>query len=475
MPEELCRHIGREVAQGLIAIHDAGILHRDLKPENVLITADHAIKIMDLGVARLQDESTRLSQTGAFVGSLEYAAPEQFQEGGKTVDGRADLHALGVLLYELATGRHPFRGDDARTVLRKILDEEPRKVGEINPQLTAFFEEVVQTLLAKDRDKRFSTAAEVMHVLESGESGTWWQDRARVLRAITQRPLRRIRIPRETALYGREQDLARLRRLYEEVQQGAGRVLLIEGEAGIGKTRLVDEFVGLLREEGEDINFLFGSYPPGGAATAAGAFSTAYREHFGEAGLEESLASYLPTTPALLPAFAALLRGESTPTGTEGLTKDTLQTVFVHCTRGLAAERPTIVLVDDLHFAPEEGRALFSSMAMSVPGHRLLLLGTLRPTDDPHWVAGLTRLDQAVHLQLPRLGAKDLALLLRDAFHSERLADELAPRSRSSPMAIPSSPSRSSAVYEKGSSSAARRTGPGHRRGSSSTSRCRRR
>ena len=158
-------------------------------------------------------------------------------------------------------------------------------------------------------------------------------------------------------------------------------MLLIEGEAGIGKTRLVDEFVGRLREEGEDINFLFGSYPPGGAATAAGAFSTAYREHFGEArAWRKSLASYLPhdaRTPS--PPSRLCLRGESTPTGAEGLTKDSLQTVFVHATRGLAAERTTIVLIDDLHFAPEEGRALFSSLAMSVPGHRILLLGTLRP------------------------------------------------------------------------------------------------
>ena len=69
VPEELCRHIGREIAQGLAAIHAAGVVHRDLKPENVLITPDHVVKVMDLGVARLDDEAIRLSQAGAFVGS----------------------------------------------------------------------------------------------------------------------------------------------------------------------------------------------------------------------------------------------------------------------------------------------------------------------------------------------------------------------------------------------------------------------
>ena len=107
VPEELCRHIGREVAQGLTAIHEAGVVHRDLKPENVLITEDQVVKVMDLGVAHLQDEAIRLSQTGAFVGSLEYASPEQFRSSGSEVDARSDLHALGIVLYELSTGRHP--------------------------------------------------------------------------------------------------------------------------------------------------------------------------------------------------------------------------------------------------------------------------------------------------------------------------------------------------------------------------------
>ncbi len=109
VPEELCRHIGREIAKGLRAIHDAGVVHRDLKPENVLITEEHIVKVMDLGVARLQDEAVRLSRTGAFVGSLLYAAPEQFTSAAGDLDGRTDLHALGLLLYELACGQHPFR------------------------------------------------------------------------------------------------------------------------------------------------------------------------------------------------------------------------------------------------------------------------------------------------------------------------------------------------------------------------------
>ncbi len=424
VPEELCRHIGHEVSSGLAAIHAAGAIHRDMKPENVLITPDYVVKIMDLGVARSTDDALRLSQTGMFVGSLHYAAPEQFQGGGKGLDGRADLHALGLVLYELASGVSPYYADEIPQVVRRVLHEEPRKLGEINPQLSAFFEEVVHCLLAKDREGRFADAEALRAVLDSGEDSAWWRRRASMIRTLTKRPLRRVRIPRETAVYGREDELKKLRALYDAAKSGDGNVVLIEGEAGIGKSRLIDELIGRMQRDGEDINFLFGSYPPGGAATAAGGFSTAYREQFGADGCAE----YLTATPVLVPAFDALLRGEPPPKGEETLTKDSLQTCFVNATRALGAERQTVVLIDDLHFAPDEGRALFTSLAMAAPGHRVLLIGTTRPGVSDDWTSGLTRLDQTSHVALNRLGPKDLVQLLEDTLQSEQLARELGNR-----------------------------------------------
>lgn len=425
VPEELCRHVGREVAKGLAAIHAAGIVHRDVKPENVLITRDHVVKLMDLGVARLADEAFRLSRTGGFVGSVLYAAPEQFGGGSGEADGRTDLHALGLLLYELSTGEHPYPGDDYRTAMRNVLETTPRSAGEVNPQISPFFEEVLRTLLEKEPERRFSSAEELVRVLAEGEEGDWWGRRRREIRVETKRPLRRIRIPRETVVHGRETELARLRELYRAVREGEGRVVLVEGEAGIGKTRLVDELVRRLAAEGEDFHFLFGSYPPGGAATASGAWSLAYREHFGAGDLEETLAPYLEESPILVPAFAALLRGEPAPEGAEPLTKDSLQTAFVRVTRSLAREKPTVVMIDDLHFAPEEARALFTALALAVRGHRILLVGTARPDVREDWRATFDRIEQAKRLHLPRLGPKDLGDLFREFFRSDRLAEEL--------------------------------------------------
>jgi len=424
VPENLCRYIGHEIANGLAAIHDAGVIHRDIKPDNVLITEDYVVKVMDLGVARLVDEAQRLSQTGGFSGSLEYAAPESFENNGADVDGRVDLHALGLVLYELSCGVSPYRADDVPKAIRKVLQEVPRRLGDQNPQLSPFFEEVVHCLLEKDREKRFASARELASVLAEGENSAWWHGRASLLRAVTKRPLRRVRIPRETAVYGREEELTRLTSLFRSAASGDGRVVLIEGEAGIGKSRLVDELIGRLQQAGESLDFLFGSYAPGGAATAAGGFSTAFREQFGEAGC----ADYLKSTPMLVPAFDALLRGEPTPEGREPLTKDSLQTCFVNAARGLAAERMTVILIDDLHFAPDEGRWLFTALSMAVPGHRLLLIGTTRPGPSRKWVSAVTRLDQTTQVELGRLGPKDLAALLKDSFQSEQLALGLAGR-----------------------------------------------
>ncbi len=427
VPEALCLHIAHEIARGLEAIHAAGVVHRDLKPENVLITADDAVKVMDLGIARLADEALRLSLTGAFVGTVGYAAPEQIAGGSAVVDGRADLYSLGLLLHELSTGRPAFGGDDLPTLLLRRLREDPRPLATLNPQVSPFFEEVVRHLTFRDREARFPAARALAEVLQEGEASPWWLRRAGEIRAATRRPLRRIRIPRETAVRGRDAEIDRLRVLLREAR-GAGRVVLIEGEAGIGKSRLVDEFVGGVQAEGVDLEFLFGSYPIGGSATVAGAFTTALLEHLGGDGLEQALAPLLETVPRSIPAFAAFLRGEPPPRGEEPLSKETLQGAFIAAVRGLGERRPVVLLVDDLHAAPAEGRALFLAVAAGIVGRDVLLVGTSRPGLPAEWAAALDRMEHASRLPLERLGPRDLQRLLADAFRSEALAEELGGR-----------------------------------------------
>ncbi|MHC4164445.1 MAG: serine/threonine-protein kinase, partial [Planctomycetota bacterium] len=417
VPEALLRELARQVAAGLEAIHSEGIVHRDLKPENGLVTRDHQVRIMDLGIAKLHEASVAITKEGQFAGSLLYASPEQIRH--QQVGPASDLYALGVVMYELATGVSPFRGDDAGAVVHAHLEEAPPRASELAPELSTFFTEVVSTLLAKDADERFGSARDLYAVLEDGERSPWWTRQARALRA-RERRLPRIPLRRETKLYGRETELELLRQSWERAKDGQGNTLLIEGEAGIGKTRLVDAFIRDL--DGQAAHVLYGSYPPAGGM---GAISDAILGRFGSEGLEDALKPYLRVTPSLVSPFADVLKHETPPLDAPSLAGDALHAVIVHLMRALAAEQPLLWIVEDLHFADTDSRKVLLSLARAVEGHRVMLLATTRPGLSEEDLAHLSRLESFRRAGLGRLSAREVILLLQDAFRSEALAEKL--------------------------------------------------
>jgi tetratricopeptide (TPR) repeat protein/tRNA A-37 threonylcarbamoyl transferase component Bud32 len=423
LTEPTCLHVGREVAAALEAIHAAGAVHRDVKPENVLVSSRDEVKLMDLGVARPLLDAAALSQTGAFVGSVLYAAPEQFGRRSRRIDGRTDLHGLGVLLYEMATGVHPFAADGPGELVRRIVGERPRPVGDVLPSISPFFEELVATLLAKEPRDRFASASEVRETLEGGEGSEFWRRRAAGARRVSHRLVPRARAVGEPRCVGRDAELARLGAAFDRAAGGAGSVVLVTGEAGIGKSRLADELADRVAATRTEFGVLFvAPEAPGGGDP----FVEALRTHLRGASSDEDLRELLPATPPLVAAFGALLRGEPAPARAERPTPESLQTLFVHVVRNLAARRPTIVWVDDVHATSAGGRALFAALARSVRGHRVLLVGTARPAADGALAPDLARLADVTRIDLARLRGKDLVLLLRDALGSTALAEELA-------------------------------------------------
>ncbi len=149
--------IALQILEALEHAHLKRVIHRDIKPHNILLTGDGQVKVTDFGVARAGVQGT-LIHTGAIVGSAHYLSPEQAR--GRPVDARSDLYSLGVLLFEMLTGRVPFQGDDPLAVALKHIQEEPPPVRALNPAVPAALERVVARALAKDPSQRYQSVAE---------------------------------------------------------------------------------------------------------------------------------------------------------------------------------------------------------------------------------------------------------------------------------------------------------------------------
>jgi serine/threonine-protein kinase len=150
--------------------HRAGVVHRDIKPGNIMITTGGQVKVMDFGIARaVSDSATTVAQTTAILGTASYFSPEQAK--GEIVDARTDLYSTGVVLFEMLTGRPPFRGDTPVAVAYQHVSERPVKPSVINPKVSPALDTVVLHALAKDRNVRYQTAAEFRAEVEEAAAG----------------------------------------------------------------------------------------------------------------------------------------------------------------------------------------------------------------------------------------------------------------------------------------------------------------
>ncbi|NIQ91922.1 MAG: serine/threonine-protein kinase PknK, partial [Deltaproteobacteria bacterium] len=282
--------VARQVCAALEHAHERGIVHRDLKPENILLALDPqagtgassgavtTAKLSDFGLAR--SIATRLSAEGAVIGTVFYLAPELAL--GQAYDGRADLYALGVMLYELATGRLPFMADDPVAVISQHLHAPPVPPRARDEGIPPALDALILRLLSKDPRERPASAAEVARALESPDILDREATPARELSVLE-------RIERGR-LVGRARELAEARALWRKAAAGEGGMLLVSGEPGIGKTRLVRELCTEVQVAGDRV--LVGEcYAEGGAPYAP--FAQILRRAFRD-GTGEDLATALP-------------------------------------------------------------------------------------------------------------------------------------------------------------------------------------
>ncbi len=380
-PTELPRvvDIAVQICAALEHAHTNSIVHRDLKPDNVLLSGtsgSSTVKLADLGLA-LPAHGARISRVGVIVGTAAYMAPEQAL--GQPVDGRSDLYALGVLLYELTTGRLPFTGDDPLTIVSQHVHAPVVPPRVLRPDLPRALEAVIVRLLAKDPAHRFRTADETRSALLdalSGKDETASGETASAVAILD--ALARGR------LVGRTNELAEARELWQRAREGRGHAVLLSGEPGAGKTRLAREITIQAAVDGALV--LSGGCYEYEATTPYLPFVEAFRrwvrEEQNDDKLREILGDAATQIAKLAPEIETRLgpfpeRHQLAPHEERLLFFDAVVQVFSN----LARRQSLLFYADDLHWADRGTLWLMGHLLRQLRNERALIVGAYRETE----------------------------------------------------------------------------------------------
>jgi tetratricopeptide (TPR) repeat protein/predicted Ser/Thr protein kinase len=422
LPTEKATRVAKQVCAGLEEAHKLGIIHRDLKPQNIMLDKEENAKIMDFGISRFQ-EAKGFTQTGMIIGTPDYMSPEQAE--GLEVDLRSDIYSLGVILYEMVTGKVPFEGETALSVVLKHKSEFPPDPKELNPKLSSELSTVILKCLAKDKKERYQSAQELFQELEGFEKGTGitaTAARPRVPAFLTEQQL----IKREKPLFvAREKELLRLNEFLEKALSGGGQVVFVTGEAGSGKTALIQEFCRRAQESCPDLVVASGKcnahtgigdpYLPfidvlallTGDVEAKWATGVITREHAfrlwdlipltsraivdqggdlvnifvpGSGLLSRSEAILSVSTDWLL-RLKKLVERKSLLPPDSTLQQSNLFEQYTRVLLALAQEKPLLLVLDDLQWVDAGSASLLFHLGRRIAGSRMLIAGVYRPDE----------------------------------------------------------------------------------------------
>ena len=379
--------IGRQVARALGVAHAAGIVHRDIKPENVMVRGDGYVKVLDFGLARaskpeIDSEASTLTQAGPasitgpggfVVGTVAYMSPEQAR--GIAVDSASDIFALGLVFYELATGRHPFAAagqtGDGVSIVARMMSEEPPPPSRFAPQLSASIDALILQML--ERDPRARPDAEAVdRALAAAFGGA-----TAAIRRPSPLPVRHI--------VGRENARTLLADAFDAADSGAGAIVALSGEPGIGKTTLAEDFLHDLVSSGRRCLVARGRCSERQAG--AGAYLPwlealdSMRDETGQP-LARVMKTVAPTWYAQIAPMAGDESAEARALVVNRAgSQEWMKREAVALLEEVSRHRPLVLFFDDLQWADGSTVDLLAYLGARLGAMRLLVIATYRPTD----------------------------------------------------------------------------------------------
>ncbi len=375
LPNEQIIEIAIAVCEGLKFAHDKGIIHRDLKPGNIWLTDDGQIKIGDFGLA-LVDDRTRLTQEGMMVGTVSYLPPEQAM-GGEVTD-KSDLYSLGAMLYEMATGRPPFVGDDNVAIIGQHINTPPVSPSWHNPDLPPAMETLILRLLEKSVEKRSASALEVSRALESIQKGGEEEEPEKEdAQAEKSGPLYR------QVFVGRENELSQLKAAFDNALSGEGSLMMVVGEPGIGKTAITEQLATYVTMRG-GMTLVGHCYEEGSLSLPYLAFVEAMRTYVLNRE-ENDLRKDMGSGASEVARVVSEVRDKLDVTPREASNPDEdryrLFQAITDFLNNAAFVQPLLIVLEDLHDSDKGTLDLLTHIARNINNTRLLIVGTYRDVE----------------------------------------------------------------------------------------------
>ncbi|HZV71711.1 MAG TPA: AAA family ATPase [Saprospiraceae bacterium] len=435
--------ISAQIAHILGLIHQKNIIHRDLTSDNILINAESLeINIVDFGQSiKIDVKTIHLSNPDQLEGTLSYFSPEQTGRMNRILDYRSDLYSVGVILYELFTGHLPFEIKDPLKLIHSHLALYPVQPHELNPELPMQVSRIIRVLLSKNAEDRYQSGfgleADLKHCIQLlQETGKIAEFEISHNKVFT-----KFQIPQK--LYGREPEAAHLLQAFEEVTDGKGKMILVSGYSGVGKTALVNEIhKPITAKRG---NFIRGKFDQYNRSVPYSAFTQALNEycqliltepdeqlHYLRKKISEALGHQGQIIVEIVPDLQLIIGKQQEVIRLEPIeNKNRLDLLLLKFSRAIATiDRPLVLFLDDLQWADSASLDLIKMLASESESLVMLIIGAYRDNevDATHplylLLQELTKKSITVFdLKVKPLPYEDVHSMIQDTLHQKGMEE----------------------------------------------------